>query len=153
VHGRGEKCEQLELALGLETLDPVNITGLFGIGDTPALYFGCGDNNDFFTRDGGANWGDPGSGCGDCDAWFSDTAKADRVILFLPRRQPDDPSVVGCIGIIVSGDSSKYPDASDGGSKTFPPSTQLVAVGPPAKLVPYASSGRVLRGYRPVVKT
>ena len=39
--------------VGLETLDPVNIAGLFGLGDAPALYFGCGDNDDFFSRDGG----------------------------------------------------------------------------------------------------
>jgi hypothetical protein len=149
----GKNANSWNWPLGLETLDPVNIAGLFGIGNTPALYFGCGDNEDFFSRNGGVNWGDPGSGCGDCDTWFSDTATADRVIQFLPKRQPDDPSVVGCIGVIVSGDSSQYPDASDTGSKTFPPSTQLVAPGPPPKLVPFASSGRVLRGYRPVVKT
>jgi hypothetical protein len=149
----GKNANSWNWPLGLETLDPVNIAGLFGIGNTPALYFGCGDNNDFFTRDGGASWGDPNSGCGDCDSWFSDIATANRVIQFLPLRQPDDPSVVGCIGIIVSGDSSKYPDASDVGSKKFPPSTQVVSAGPPPKLVPYASSGRVLRGYRPIVKT
>ena len=44
-------------------------------GNQPALYFGCGDNNDFFTRDGGQHWEDPRSNCGDCDAWFTDMAR------------------------------------------------------------------------------
>jgi hypothetical protein len=132
--------------LGLETLDPVNIAGLFGLGAQPALYFGSGDNNDFFSRDGGKTWQDPGSGCGDCDAWFADVAQADRVIQFLPRRD------VGDIGVVRSTDSSKYPDAQNG-PKIFPPSTRAVSLDPKPHLVPYASSGRVLRGYRPVIKT
>ena len=36
--------------VGLETVDPVNLAGLFGLGNAPALYFGCGDNDDFFTN-------------------------------------------------------------------------------------------------------
>lgn len=114
---------------------------------------GCSDNNDFFTRDGGAHWGDPGSNCGDCDAWFADVAQADRVIQFLPRRQPDANSPKGYICVIVSGDSSQYPDASDEGSKRFIPSTRLISFNPTKHLVPYASSGLVLRGDRPIIKT
>jgi len=124
---------------GLETIDPVNIAGLFGLGSKPALYFGCGDNHDFFTRNGGQTWQDPGSSCGDCDAWFSDVADASRVILFLPNQGP------GVLGIVKSGDSSHYPDASV--NKIFPPSTRT------ASNKPYASSGAVLNGLRPVVKT
>jgi hypothetical protein len=115
---------------GLATIDPVNIAGLFGLGPKPALYFGCGDNNDFFTRDGGQTWQDPGSGCGDCDAWFSDIADASRVILFLPNQGP------GVLGIVRTSDSSHYPDAST--NKIFPPSTRT------ASNKPYASSGFVL---------
>jgi len=141
----GANANSWNWPLGLNTLDPVNIAGLFGIGGAPALYFGCGDNDDFFSRDGGASWGDPGSNCGDCDGWFSDIATSDRVIQFLPRG--------GVIGIIVSSDPTKYPDASDGASKTFVPQTQIISAGPPPKLVPYASSGWVLLGYRPIVQT
>ena len=141
----GQNANSWNWPLGLNTLDPVNIAGLFGIGDTPALYFGCGDNDDFFTLDGGGSWGDPGDNCGDCDAWFTDIATADRVIQFLPRAN--------VVGIIVSSNTSQYPDASDNANKTFVPSTQIISAGPPAKLVPYPSSGWVLQGYRPIVKT
>ncbi|MFO0991272.1 MAG: hypothetical protein U1E67_05015 [Hyphomicrobiales bacterium] len=135
-----------QMPTGLETLDGVNIAGLFGHNSAPALYMGCGDNNDFFTRDGGAHWGDPHSNCGDCDAWFTDIAKADWVLQFLPRRG------VGEIGIIRS-NGSNYPDASDGGSKAFVPSTKIINFNDATKLSPCASSGVYLAGYRPLIRT
>jgi hypothetical protein len=144
--GRNESSWQMPT--GLETLDPINIAGLFGIGSEPALYFGCGDNNDFFTRDGGQHWGDPGSGCGDCDAWFTDTAQPDRVVYFLPRQGP------GVIAIVRSDFFwSEYPNASDGGAKTFAPSPKKINFSDPAKLSPYASSDVYLFGYRPLILT
>ncbi len=142
--GRAESSWQT--ASGIETVDPVNIAGLFGRGDAPALYMGCGDNNDFFTRDGGAHWGDPRSGCGDCDAWFADTANANWVLQFLPRRGP------GQLGIITS-DGDEYPNAGDDGRKTFVPSPLIVNFGDPTKLSPCASSGVYLAGYRPLIRT
>jgi hypothetical protein len=131
---------------GIETVDPVNVAGLFGHGDAPALYMGCGDNNDFFTRDGGAHWEDPHSNCGDCDAWFTDIANANWVLQFLPRRG------IGEIGII-SGGGSGYPDAGDDGSKTFVPSPKIMNFNDPTKLSPCATSGVYLAGYRPLIRT
>ncbi len=142
--GRDETSWQMPA--GLETLDPVNVSGLYGIGDSPALYFGCGDNNDFFSRDGGASWGDPQSGCGDCDAWFADLAQPSRVYQFLPRRAG------GQIGIVKS-DGSEYPNAGDDGSKTFVPSPKKRSWGDPSKLAPYAASDVYLFGYRPLIQT
>lgn len=141
------------LQLGLETTDPVNIAGLFG-GAAPALYYGCGDNDEFFSLDGGASWGDPKEGCGDCDCWFADVAVQNQVMQFLPRRDP------GCISIITSPDPAKYPDPSVGAQKIYVPSTRRLIKGNPMatppvpdKLVPYATSGLVLRGLRPVIRT
>ncbi|MDQ2824361.1 MAG: hypothetical protein M3R29_02830 [Verrucomicrobiota bacterium] len=119
---------------GLETLDPVNIAGLFGIGNRPALYMGTGDNDDFFTRDGGGTWRDPLSACGDCDAWFSDVAQANRVLEFDPRGG----------GLrIITGTGSSYPDAADSSHNRLIP--------PPAGS--NASSGFMLRGFRPIIQT
>ena len=135
----------------LQTLDPVNIAGMTGHGSEPALYFGCGDNNDFFTRDGGQHWGDPQSGCGDCDAWFADPAQGDRVVQFLPRRQPSLSAPKGFIGIVHS-DGSEYPNAGDDGAKSYAVSTKKI--GPdPRFLVAYAASGMYLLGYRPLILT
>src|SRR6516162_9284141 len=96
--GRDENSWQMPT--GLETLDPINIAGLCGIGSQPALYFGCGDNNDFFSLDGGQQWGDPGSGCGDCDAWFADPAQLNRVVQFLPRTDPGVFGIIRSISIL-----------------------------------------------------
>jgi len=147
----GKNEQSWQIPSGLETVDPVNIAGLFGIGDTSALYFRRGDNNDFFTRDGGVHWRDPGSGCGDCDAWFTDISQADRVIQFLPRK-PDKNKFVGQIGIIKS-DGSEYPNAGDKGSKTFVPSPKKINFNDSSKLAPYAQSDVYLIGYRPLIRT
>jgi hypothetical protein len=141
-----------KMPTGLETLDPVNIAGLFGLGSRPALYFGCGDNNDFFSRDGGQHWEDPQSKCGDCDAWFTDVAQADRVVQFLPRRQPNAQSPKGFIGV-VHGDGSEYPNAGDNGNKTFAPSPKKISFVDASKLTAYAASDVYLLGYRPLILT
>jgi hypothetical protein len=143
------------LQIGLETVDPVNIAGLFG-GAAPALYFGCGDNDEFFSLDGGTNWGDPREGCGDCDCWFADVARMNQAMQFLPRRQ----NSFGFVSIITNPDPGKYPDPSVGAQKIYVPSTRRLIPGDPTatppvppKLVPYASSGLVLRGLRPLIRT
>ena len=142
----GRQESSWQMPPGIETLDAINIAGICGHGTQPALYIGCGDNNDFFTRDGGQHWGDPGSGCGDCDAWFADPAQGDRVIQFLPRRGD------GVIGIVRS-DGSSYPDASDGDSKTYAASPKKIHFSNSAKLTPYAQSDVYLLGYRPLILT
>ena len=148
--GRNEHSWQMPT--GLETLDPVNIAGLFGNGNQPALYFGCGDNNDFFTRDGGQHWEDPRSNCGDCDAWFTDMAQAGRVVQFLPRQEFLPSQAPGVFGIIRSGGSA-YPNAGDNGSKTFVPSPKKINFVNPTMLAPYAASDVYLLGYRPLILT
>ena len=142
--GRNENSWQMPS--GLETLDPINIAVLCGIGSQPALYFGCGDNNDFFTRDGGQHWGDPGSGCGDCDAWFTDPAQVNRVTQFLPRTGPGD-------FCIISSNGSEYPNAGDVLSKTYAPSPLKINFNDATKLAPYAQSDVYLLGYRPLIQT
>jgi hypothetical protein len=117
---------------GLETLDPINIAGLFGFGGRPALYMGTGDNDDFFSLDGGQTWGDPNTGCGDCDAWFSDIAQATRVLQLDPGP-----------GLRIRTRTGGYPDATSG--------AQMRTV--PAPINSTASSGFVIRGYRPIILT
>jgi photosystem II stability/assembly factor-like uncharacterized protein len=148
----GRQESSWQMPTGLETIDPINLAGLFGFGSQPALYFGCGDNNDFFTRDGGQHWGDPASRCGDCDAWCADMAQANRVIQFLPRRQPNAESPKGFLGIIRSS-GSEYPNAAEGESKKFAPSTKKMSFADPTKLAPYAASDVYLIGYRPLILT
>ena len=74
-----------KLASGLATLQPKS--GLAAVklpGKPPALYMGTRDNDNFFTLDGGFEWGNPLNGreCGDCGPWFSDPAQPNRVLVF-----------------------------------------------------------------------
>jgi hypothetical protein len=104
-----------QLASGLNTLSPINLAGVAVPGISPALYMGTGDNDDFFSLDGGASWGDPVSLCGDCDPWFADPAQPFRVLSFAARE--------GVGGVAVYTNPEHYPNPSanpgDGSQRTF----------------------------------
>jgi hypothetical protein len=117
-------------ASGLATLDPINIAGVAGLGPGPALYIGTGDNDSFFSTDGGSTWRDPSVHLGDADAWFADIAQAKRVLQFAPRG--------GGLALYTGG---SYPDAT-GSARIIPP---------PAGS--NCSSGFVLFGYAPLLRT
>ncbi len=65
---------------GPNTLLVVNLAGVVIKGKAPALYMGVGDNDDFFTMDGGKKWVTQFGGCGDCGHWFADPAHPSRVV-------------------------------------------------------------------------
>ena len=88
-------------ARGLSTLATINLAGLAVKGSAPALYFGTGDNDDFYSVDGGATWKDPQSGCGDCDPWFADPAQVRQVMSFGARTTGG--------GFLVYDNPTKYP--------------------------------------------
>jgi hypothetical protein len=137
-HAKGA-ARAWEPASGLTTLAAINIAGVAVKGMAPALYFGAGDNADFYSLDGGLSWNVPHSYCGDCDTWFADPAQVQQVMGFMP--------LAGGGGYYVFTNNGKYPDAQshpvDG--TTFahwycPNSCN-------------ASSSYWLRGYRPMVLT
>jgi hypothetical protein len=70
---------------GMSTLATINVAGLAVKGMAPALYFGTGDNDDFYSIDGGAAWSVPNADCGDCDPWFADPAQVRQVMSFAGR--------------------------------------------------------------------
>jgi len=109
--------------------------GSGGAGRAPALYIGTGGHDSFFTRDGGATWHDSASHLGDADAWFADPARADWVLQFAPQSR-GGPGV-----FVIRG--APYPDAAH--------SSNFRGVPPPPQST--FSSGFVLRGYAPLVRT
>ena len=126
-------------ASGLSTLATVNVAGIAVKGLAPALYFGSGDNADFYSLDGGSSWNIPHSYCGDCDAWFTDPAQVGQVMGFMPLAAGG--------GFYVFTNNAKYPDA-----QTHPTDGTTFAhwYCPNAC---NASSSYWIRGYRPMVLT
>lgn len=126
-----------EAAGGLSTLAAINVAGVAIKGYGPALYFGNGDNGNFYSLDGGSSWKSPRSACGDCDAWVADPAQVQQVAAFMPYADGG--------GFYVFTNSAKYPDAKPADGTIFAhwvcPSDCNV------------SSSYWIRGYRPVVMT
>jgi BNR/Asp-box repeat len=156
VYRSDDGGETWELGDGLATLAPINLAGCARPGVPPALYMGTGDNDDFFTLDGGARWGDPVSGCGDCDPWFADPAQPSRVLSFAAR---DYPPGFGLFTAAVG----MFPDASDGNSRRAIPVPSRCRSSPGLPPCPNgpgdvinesnAISNFSIAGYRPIVLT
>jgi len=126
-------------AAGLSTLATINVAGIAAKGLAPALYFGTGDNGNFFSLDGGNSWNVQKNDCGDCDTWFADPAQVQQVMGFMPYASGG--------GYYVFTNNGKYPDAR---SKPADSTTFAHWVCPNAC---NASSSYWIRGYRPMVLT
>lgn len=72
-------------AVNLSTLGLVNVAVQPRRGQPPALTIQMGDNNGFFSRDGGANWRTQDYRGGDNDCSFADPRQPNRLIVFAPR--------------------------------------------------------------------
>lgn len=90
---------------GLTALAVVNLGGLVRSGAAPALYIGTGDNDEFYSFNGGTTWKGPANGrCGDCDVWFYDQAVSNSILAIYPR----DLNGQGQLGIFAA--QNGYPD-------------------------------------------
>ena len=103
-------------------------------GPPPALYFGAGDNDDFYSSDGGGIWHDAWRQCGDCDTWFSDPGQPGRVLSLQPRHSAFD----------VYTSATGHPDAG---------SPATISVPYDDGVLPFAVSWMVAAGYRPIILT
>jgi photosystem II stability/assembly factor-like uncharacterized protein len=125
-------------ANGLQTVDPINLAGLPRTNGPPNLYIGTGDNDSFFSGDGGQTWKNGGFSLGDADGWFADAAKADWVVQFTPRASG--------IGLWTG----NFADASDSGN------AHALATPNQMDATNYAhnvGSRFIGRGYRPLILT
>ncbi len=134
---RSDDCGQtwIPTYAGLSTLAAVNVGGVARSGVAPALYFGTGDNDDFYSLDGGATWRSGVDICGDCNAWYGDPAQPNRV-LGLSRT-------IAPFGLYVN--PSGYPDPGNSSQK-LTVSVPTVAASAQSKLIQ-------LPGYRPIIQT
>jgi hypothetical protein len=130
-------------AIGLSTLALVNLGGLAIRGRPPALYMGTGDNDDFYTLNGGRRWGDPVSSCGDCGEWFTDAARPTDVLSSVGREKDR----LGGFALYRNRIPNQFPDPS---KPLFfpPPITKRIRV-----VCPQECSFSYAMGSRPIVQT
>ncbi|MGA8287870.1 MAG: VCBS repeat-containing protein [Acidobacteriaceae bacterium] len=132
------------------TLSCVNIAGVAIPGKSPALSLNAGDNDGFYSMDGGAHWSYQQYGGGDNDCSFSDPLQSTSMLVFTPRWDTAANSVAASKGQTVSlyqASPGNLPDARQGTNQ------RRAVTGPP--LPPSttwnASSFFGSRGSRPVV--
>ena len=147
---RTDDCGQtwINTLTGLHTLAAVNVAADVEASNDPgepnpppALYFGTGDNDAFYSLDGGATYQPPYEECGDCDAWFADPGQRDRVFRLSPRGLKGN-QIVGAFDVFLN--AAGHPDA-----KNQPTYRVYYDTG----IVDFAVSWAVAAGYRPVIPT
>jgi hypothetical protein len=129
---------------GLASLDVVNLSIGAIPGKPPAICIGCGDNNGFYTSDGGNTWKSQEYVGGDNDCCFTDLQQPNRLIVFAPREVP------GNIHLYKTS-AGQVPDGALGTHDL------QVIPGPPAagsaRWAWNAVSWWYNQGYRPLVQT
>ena len=134
------------------TLSCLSVAGVAIPGQPPALSLNTGDNDGFYSMDGGERWSYQDYGGGDNDCAFADPLRPNSIMLFTPRRGGDGSARKGQTVSVYETDPGKLPDARVGGQD------RRVVTGPPTVDDPNvsgvawnASSGFGARGSRPIV--
>jgi hypothetical protein len=142
--------QHFQPAAGARTLSCVNVAGGAIQGKGTALSLNTGDNDGFYSMDGGAHWSYQQYGGGDNDCSFSDPLLSNTMLVFTPRWDTAANSAPASKGQTVSvyqTSPGSLPDAREGTNQ------RRAVTGPP--LPPSttwnASSGYGSRGSRPIV--
>jgi hypothetical protein len=131
----------------LTTLGSVNAAVLPEAGGEPAICIGTGDNNGFYTRDGGRNWESQDYWGGDNDCCFADPRQPNRLLVFAPRADNGRRQI-----FLYAAPAGELPDAARGTSQR-----QRIPGPPPLPGQTGAAWNAISpffhRGYRPLVLT
>jgi hypothetical protein len=137
-----------EFGTGLSTLGVVNAAVLPRPDRTPGLIIGTGDNNGFFSANGGLNWRTQDYHEGDNDCSFADPYQPNRLIVFAPRDRPGKT-------YLYTASAGQIPDGSWGTSdRQSIPGPPPVEIGVNNSRSPWnCDSSYFGLGYRPLVLT
>ena len=142
-------------AHGVRSLSVVNLAGVARPGSGPGLSLNTGDNDGFWSSDGGAHWSYQQYGGGDNDCSYADPARPQEMLVATPRWDLEGDNVPARDGSTVSiytagAGSLANASASDPSSRhvTGPP---VLPEGTPTRAVWNASSFFFSQGSRPVV--
>ncbi len=161
VHWSDDGGRRFQNSAGVNSLSCVNVAGVAIEGQAPAMSINTGDNDGFYTMDGGAHWHSQDYGGGDDDCSFADPLRPHSMLVFTPRWN----EFVNNDGSRRTGETVALYDTTVGGIPDSPknaPNRHMVP-GPPY-LVPNdprsssisgniwnANSGFGSNGFRPIV--
>ncbi len=127
-----------QTAHNVNTLSCVDVAGVSITGKGPALSLNTGDNDGFYSMDGGASWVYQQYGGGDNDCSFADPLRSNTMLVFTPRW---NHTVT-----LYEASPGSLPNASVSGT-----STKYTVPGPTTPNVWNANSAYGNRGSRPIV--
>jgi hypothetical protein len=137
--------KHFDAAANVTTLSCVNVAGVAIEGQT-ALSLNSGDNDGFYSMDGGATWTSQDYGGGDNDCSYADPLRPHSMLVFTPRWDPDGNSGTAAVGqtiAVYEGLPTQLPDVALGTS------IRHVVPGPSDGWNAKSTFG--LRGYRPII--
>jgi hypothetical protein len=151
VHRSTDGGKHFQAMRRLHTLSCVNVAGVAIEGRRPALSLNTGDNDGFYSMDGGAKWTSQEYGGGDNDCSYADPLRPHSILVFTPRwdrRGHFAPARLGQTVTVYEASAGKHPDGRVGTNQghTVP--------GPPLRAGAIswnATSTFGMRGFRPIV--
>ena len=137
----------------IRSLSCLSVAGAAIPGSPPVLSLNQGDNDGFFSKDGGKTWTSQDYGGGDNDCAFADPLRPNSMLLFTPRwnahRHPALKTRDGQTFTLYDAPSGQLPDV------TSTTALGLTILGPPTSSTQTniwnANSGFGLRGSRPLI--
>jgi hypothetical protein len=137
---------------GINTLSVVNVAGVAVAGSGPALSLNTGDNDGFYSMDGGAHWSPQDYGGGDNDCSYADPLRSHSMLIYTPRWDKHGHGVAGRLGQTVTvyeTTPGHLPDARQGTNQAHTvPGPPLSSDGSP---IWNAGSFFGMRGSRPLI--
>ena len=85
IYRSSDGGKHFQAAQNVRTLSSVNVAGVALEGVGPALSLNTGDNDGFYSLDGGEHWASQQYGGGDNDCTYADPLTPNRILVFTPR--------------------------------------------------------------------
>ena len=155
VYHSGNGGDSFAPADNAATLSCLSVAGVAIAGKGVALSLNSGDNDGFYSRNGGGNWSYQQYGGGDNDCSFADPLRPHAMMVFTPRWDTAANNTSARLGSTVSvyqTDPGNLPDASASGhdrkAVTGPPT---LPEGVPSRAIWNGSSFFGAQGSRPIV--
>ena len=160
VHWSDDGGHTFHASENVNSLSVVNIAGVSAVGKGPAISMGTGDNDGFFTMDGGQNWHSQDYGGGDDDCSFADPLRPQSMLVFTPRWNElvnnGDVRRTGETVALYETSVGELPDSKDASNRHMVPGPPHLIPNDPRSTLIFgniwnANSGYGLPGYRPIV--